>query len=454
MKPRFTFQTLILVALAPLLAGLTGIWAWHVYRSAHRVILDGFDRKLLTLASGTAAFIDGDAHARYQRILPRGAQIAPSAETTSAPAAAPAADTAGIGEFDLQDPFYLRHRRIFTELQRTAKLSYLYTQVYTGGKQIYYVLDGTTTDGYSPPGTIDELPDSTIEPAERVQFLGHPWISPIQSWETWGLIKSCFTPIRTMDGRIIAMAGADVNISIIREKTRWAAFAAILVGLISMLIAGFVSFRVARSLTRPLQKLKESTLWIAAGYYGAKIEASGTREVAALAGTLDQLRVRLDHEGQRVRAWQEEIRGERQSTALAQSLEETLAHLGGAPLADGGICHRGADAVWWYSPTQFDPLSAGCARARHTALALELLAAERPHASLPARLLASQPELAAVACWHDESNTLHFQSRRPVLLRIGATARCIEGPGQLRFGLCPAVQWSAVAPVETGKGET
>src|ERR1035437_8916212 len=67
MKPRFTFQTLILITLAPAVALLTAFWTWQVYRSTYRIILDGFDRKLLTLAGGAAAFTDGDAHGIYQR---------------------------------------------------------------------------------------------------------------------------------------------------------------------------------------------------------------------------------------------------------------------------------------------------------------------------------------------------------------------------------------------------
>lgn len=444
MKPRFTFQTLILAALVPVMAALTGFWAWQMYHSAHRVILDGFDRKLLAVASSTAALIDGDAHARYQRFQPAAALRSPATAVPSRPAAG---DTGSPVEgFDPGDPFYQHYRPIFIKLQSQDRLSYLYTQVYTGGDQIRYILDGTTDDNYSPPGTPDELPPNTIEPAERVQFLGKSWISPIQSWETWGLIKSCFAPIRATDGQVVAMAGADIDISIIRQRTRWAAFSALMVGLVSLILAALVSLRVARTLTRPLQKLKESTLWIAAGYYGAKIEGCGTREVTTLAATLDQLRVRLDEEGRRVLTWQEQIRTERQNTALAQGLEETLSHLGGSALANGGVCTRSPDAVWWYHPTAFDAIAAGCARACPTALALELLAAERPHATLPARLLASHPELEAVACWHDAANTLYYQTRHPVLLRAGATERRIVGAGQLRFGLCPAVQWAEPAP--------
>lgn len=632
MRPRFTFQTLILLAITPVVVVLSAYWAWQAYGSAQRVILQGFDRKLLAIAGGTAEFVDGDAHAAFQRARTiqalaterdgvigfdsnfqelllisssdgRGRPIPspvpgvslrslastpadrtvwglgadgrslytfkiaqvqkPGMLSTSSPlggivfagdellgwngttlfkvdrgtgaltafntqlteplASIAAGDAAhplvgltsdrkaivildaqgrltrrvpllgasssdgsepagppslpqvsaivfsgrqllgagdslvsidlatgvvsrsgfAAGYYDITSPFYEDYGPAFVELQKSSGLTYLYTQVFLGGNRISYMLDGTMTSDFTQPGTLDEAPPEIVDGIERVQFGGRPWISEIQPWENWGLIKSCFMPIRDSNGQTVAMVGADVNIGMIREKTRWAAFRAILIGAASLIVAGGLSFRIARTLKRPLQKLKEATLWIAAGYHGARIEESGTQELKSLASVLDQLRARLDSESTRVGEWRRQIREARQHTALAQALEQCLAHVGGTRLAQGGACHRGNDAVWWFTPEAGEPtLGSDCGRTRHATLALELLAAGRPHASVPSMLLAANPEIEAAACWHEETNTLHYQTRQPVRLCTTTTDRRVNGSGQLRFGVAPDVEWA------------
>ncbi len=635
MKPRFTFQTLILAVLAPVLAAFTALWAWQLYQSTQRVILDGFDRKLLGIAESVGALTDGDGHREYQqrrhvvalaaraggdlvgfdastpgfvavspvtggartlgrtggamfrslawlpgasagyalaadggklaeigsgtaqvarrvalsqplegifaeagglagwrgtavfRIDPAGGEVAPRGfafpEALRAVAADPATsrlyglsqdgsallvlDASGrpirkvalfsesgepaagatppaerlppppllalaciggrvfaagpslvgidpqsglvgraeytTGYFDVEDPFYRRNRAAFISLQKATGLTYLYTQVYLGGKKIYYILDGTTTADYSPPGSGDEVPPATVDGAERVQFIGRSWVSPIQRWATWGLLKSCFTPVRDSAGKVVAMAGADVDITIIRAKSRWALFAALVIGAASLVAAGIVSFRVARALTRPLQQLKESALWIAAGYYGAEIKVAGTREIAALAATLDRLRRRLDEDGRRVQDWREEIRVQREQTALAQTLDQAMSDTVGTSSAS---CRHRADVVWWQARPEPDAVSAACLRARLVLLASELFGTGRAPAELPGLLLASAPDLIASASWQEGTRTLHFQAIAPITVRIDGAIHQLQGSGALRLLRCESLEWLVPDP--------
>src|SRR5437870_2346074 len=85
------------------------------------------------------------------------------------------------------------------------------------------------------------------------------------------------------------MAGADVDISIIRAKTSAALAQVGIVSLISLLLAGFLSMRVARSLTRPLAAAKEAALQVAAGQYDQRIDVDRPRELAEMAAAFNQM---------------------------------------------------------------------------------------------------------------------------------------------------------------------
>lgn len=644
MKSRFTLQSLILMALAPVLIALAALWALHVYRSAHRIILDGFDRKLLAIAGGSAALIDGDAHADFQRrreiaaitplpagglagidlardeivtlnpatggarrlaavpesgirslttlgtsdarllgltldgtavvrydatgatasTLPLSGRLdgmfadgdrllgwvgtdvftidattgtvtptevsfpesfrsisadrasgewygltmdsarvvvtTPAARTVrtlalhvaakpgaaeAAAASEPAREPPPVvlavsfvagklyaacgglatidpqsgeiarggfppGYFDIDDPFFRRYRGAFSSIEKQSGLSFLYTQVYIGEKRIYYVLDGTTGEGYSRPGSTDILPETSQEAAEIVQFVGRPWVSPIQDWQSWGLLKSCFTPVRNSTGKVIAIAGADVDIGVIRRKTRWALTAAILIGIGSVVAAGFVSLRVAHSLTRPLQELKESALWLAAGNYSSRITARGSREIGALAARLDLLRARLEQEHERSHAWLAELRTQRERTSLIHVLDDLTPKTGPAADTTGasGTCTVGGTTVWWFGPDGEDAASAACTRARLAVLVRQLLASGKTPAGTLSLLVASAPALEGAACWESAAQTLHYQVRNPVMLRADGNLFRFEGAGHRSLTTTTGLRWSAALPTQ------
>jgi HAMP domain-containing protein len=648
-KRSFTFQTLIMITLAPLLALATAAWAILVYRSVHTTILRGFDRKLLALAGGTAAFIDGDAHARFQRrrmvraLVPwpdgtlvgadqaQGELIAidtlggvarplaalPSAEVraiaagpnamrllaldadgraltefdprsgvifrrtplageidglfadgadcvgwrgtrlfsidaasgavTARPEEWPepvravavdpvshewaaldrsgsalllldadgrlirkvalhtaadspaggagsavvqqtpppplhvlafqggqlfgagdslfrvdpntgAASRSGLapGFFDVNEPFYRNTRLAVSSLQREAGLSYLYSQVYLGGKRIYYIMDGTTGPAYSPPGTTDELPATSVAGAEAVQFLGRAWMSPIQHWDVWGLLKSCFAPIRDSQGRVVAMAGADVNITAIRQKTRWALFDVVLVGVVVLVAAGFVSLAVTRSLTRPLREIKNSALGIAAGNFQTRVEPRGTREINELAHALNRLSEHLTLEEKRAGDYRRELDGRRRRAALQHVLADMAA---GAESVSCGQPFRlghggrmlGADrrAVLWLMGGSAESSDEGCLQARATELARAMLDAPEAIAAnaIPAVICASLPGLDASGFWSADTRVLYVCCREPwrlVVEEVAGIKRLMlpAGNSSLQVAVEQRVRWA------------
>ena len=227
------------------------------------------------------------------------------------------------GYLDPEHPFYLQHRAPFMRIRAATGLTYLYTSVYLGDDRIYYVLDGTVGDNYSLPGYDDVLPHpENVEGTRQVQLLGRPWISPVQKWEQWGLVKTSSYPISDQAGRTVGIAGADVEISIIREKTRWALFAVLLVGVASLLVASLVSLAIARSITRPLAKLRDRALHLAAGQPLAESHGRRHRETAVLSGTLDKLARRLGEEGKEAVAGEDALWRRRRELLLKRALRE------------------------------------------------------------------------------------------------------------------------------------
>ncbi|MFA5262413.1 MAG: HAMP domain-containing protein [Opitutaceae bacterium] len=303
------------------------------------------------------------------------------------------------GYFSEQDPFYLRYRKALIDTRKAANLTYCYTYVYLGGDMIYYVLDGTEGPDHSLPGSEDRLPDAkSIEGAQWVQFLKRPWVSDIQQWEQWGLLKSSSHPIVNAAGDTVAVAGADVNITIIKEKTRWAVFAVLFVGVGFLVAASFVSLKIAHSLIRPLRSLKESALRIAAGNYSAAIASGNSRETASLARTLGMLGERLAEQQSRSRDYQERLHRRRRHTTLARALEDftarhTIADQASSALSKSatGNCWRGLDGVFWHAPALESEVGAACLRARLTCLGRQLLAAQGEAADIPSAMLASTP---------------------------------------------------------------
>ncbi|HXA14009.1 MAG TPA: hypothetical protein VNW23_02685 [Opitutaceae bacterium] len=344
------------------------------------------------------------------------------------------------GYFTEQHPFYSRYIGAYRSVQKAAGLTYLYTQVYLGGNKIYYGLDGTVGKDHSPPGSADVLPDPSIAGAQQVQFLGQPWDSPIQHWALWGLLKSGFAPIFDAGGKVVAMSGADVDITIILEKTHWALFAVLFVGVGTFAAGGMVSFKVAQGLTRPLRQIKDSALWIAAGYYGAGAEAPRTREIATLAGTLNALSARLQEQEKRSRAYQKQLFDERSRASLQRALVDfSTTTSAGFPagvsvrrLASGraasalsGTCWQPAGGLLWLGESGADSLAAACWQARATSLARTLLTqagSEMQPEKILESMLAGVPGVAAVAYWRADSRTLHVRAVRETHLLLAKPA--------------------------------
>jgi HAMP domain-containing protein len=323
MKP--TLRTTVLFALIPTLVLLTVFQAIRVHDSIYAVILEGFDRKLLAVGQAITARLDGDVHAARQSVLrENAADKRPSmpSETTDADLVSEESietspeDEDFTGLFNPEHPYFVSHRDVFQLLREELGLTYLYTQVFMGGDQIVYMLDGTEGEDWVPPGSSDQLPEDSIDGISKVQAMGIPWVTGLLEWDNWGLIKASYTPIRNSRGESVAMVGADVDISIVRTKTRQALFSVLLFGVLMIAVSLLISLLISRSLTRPIDKLRDVALGIAAGNSTDQVVRSHLREVDTLAVTLDQLSQNLAEQQRRAQFYHQRLQSVRQLSEI------------------------------------------------------------------------------------------------------------------------------------------
>ena len=276
-------ESAVKLSLATSLIAVT-LWLGHfTYQDLYRVILDGFDRKLKAISTSTASFIDGDLH-RGLEIPFIGHDLVLDPETLEA------------------DYVYQSFVQPMKQIRDQAGITYLYTQIpHENPDYCRYILDATEGEEHSLIGTEDELPPESSSGQRLVLNRGQIYLSPVRSWRQWGLLKVAFAPIFDRKGEISALAGADVNITVIREKTRAGLLRVLATGTVTLVIGLVVAVHIGRRIVGPVAKVREAALALAAGRHAESIEPGHLAELRDLAhnlndvgGTLAETAARLE----------------------------------------------------------------------------------------------------------------------------------------------------------------
>ena len=257
-------QGLVLRTFLPAVLIVAMSLAVLVYNLQYAVILDGFDRKLITTSAVAGAMIDPTDHDWLMQQAQAGADPE-RVESTEA---------------------YRRNVEPMQRIRAKLGLTYLYTQALGGGGDIYYILDSSFGDDHSTIGSEDDLPAETVTGLRNAEAQGTVYISPIEYQKQWGLLKTAAAPVYGVDGRITATAGADVNISVIHVATQNALFASAMIGLLSILLCLFATLQIMRRIAHPIGALKLEALRIAAGDHAPPAEIHKPREAGALRNAL------------------------------------------------------------------------------------------------------------------------------------------------------------------------
>lgn len=333
------------------------------------------------------------------------------------------------GYFSESDPWFARYRPHYIKTGELAGLTFLYTEVYLGDNQLRYILDGSLGDDHSPPGTLDEVPPESISDVRMAQLTGQPFVSDIREWEEWGLIKVSAAPIHGSDGRVVALAGADVDIGVIRDKTRFALFAVIFVGATLLVLAGSVSYRVSQGMTRPLREIKDSALRIAAGYHGTRVAHDSGDEIGQLAQSLNALSTRLAARARQSQSYQQALNSGREQVALQHALVDMATQgVGRLPprltqsrdTGDIGIHGDGSTAlIWQLVAPDYGSVEVGIEHVRLQRLAAAMLARQNGATTL-SNLFLTMPRIAAIGCWDATASTLDLRCRGDLALVLTA----------------------------------
>ena len=260
-------QTLLLRTFLPAVLLLAIALAILVYNLQFSVILDGFDRKLITTSALTGAMIDPEDH---DWLLQE----------------AKAGNDPNITELNER---YIRNVEPMQRIRSKLGLTYLYTQALGGSGDIFYILDSSIGDEHSQIGSEDELPAETVKGLINAEEHATVFVSPIEYQKQWGLLKTSAAPVYGANGEITATAGADVNISVIQVATQNALFASAMIGIISILACLVVTLQIMRRIARPIETLKHEALRFAAGNHAPPAEIRRPREVARLRNALAEV---------------------------------------------------------------------------------------------------------------------------------------------------------------------
>lgn len=246
-----------------------------------------------------------------------------------------------------QSPIYLRYVAAMRSLHNFADTKYLYTQRLDDQSHITYGLDATIGVGHTPLLYLDTLPQDSIDGVANLLENGTPYISDIQEWDQWGLLKSAYAPIFDPDsGTVFAMAGADIDISAIRFETHRALVVTIGAGIALMIAAGAYSLIISRQLTDPLNAIREGALRAAAGHYRQKLSVARPQELRDLALGFSASTVSIDELIQSSARQAEHRRHKHAEAALDTRL---------ARLVEPS--HRSSDRAWGSSGSQENPAS-------------------------------------------------------------------------------------------------
>ena len=108
---------------------------------------------------------------------------------------------------------------------------------------------------------------------------------------------SAFHPLRDRQGRVVAVLGADQRASDLQVEARERLKSTLLSGFAAAAVAVLLSFFLARSVTRPLKLMAESTSEIAAGNLNICLNIHSRDEVGELADSFNQMVERLSAGG-------------------------------------------------------------------------------------------------------------------------------------------------------------
>jgi HAMP domain-containing protein len=388
-----------------------------------------------------------------------------------------------IGYRSEPSPLYQQYVRPMRKVRIKLNVTYIYTQIPAEGKWIQYVLDETPAisknappgaSDHSPIGTPDIMTDADAQGVKDVMEHHAVYLSDIQAWDKWGILKSAYIPIYSYENpdKVVGMTGTDINVGIIRVKTSTALAKVGIAALAALLIGTLISYVIARRLTQPIAEVKEVAIQVASGQYGHKIDVKEPKELADLATAFNMMSETLEENVREMTAANRSLEQRRRKQELFRALSgltednysqepERLAYawLGGAndPRDASGfvVSQDGSRLLAWIGEPSDDPLQTVKTRSDISVVAEKLLNRRPDWDALQSSLKEMYVDTVRCFVYMDaRGGRVHAIARRPapaLLLDSDGTTKSLDLQASSEIRLAEGEAFLLTSAIDNGR---
>ncbi len=225
---------------------------------------------------------------------------------------------------DETSAMYQKYIKPMNEIKVALNLTYHYTLNLLYGDEennTVYIFDVNEGNEYTPIGSYDFMDHEDLLGAEDVMLRDKSYIGDVKLWEKWGLLKVAYAGIKNKEGKVVAVAGTDIDITIIKAKTHKALIYSITIGLIALVLTVLASYYIAIKIIKPIEKLKTSALKIAAGKYDEKVLIESPSELSTLSNEFNYMSDQLTNKIKNFKSYSIEVKNRKLSQILCTKLE-------------------------------------------------------------------------------------------------------------------------------------
>jgi methyl-accepting chemotaxis protein len=224
---------------------------------------------------------------------------------------------------DETSKMYQKYIKPMTDIKVALNLTYHYTFNLLYGDEennAFYIFDVNEGNEYTPIGSYDFMDHEDLLGAEDVMLRDKSYIGKVKLWEKWGLLKVAFAGVKDKNGNVVAIAGTDIDITIIKEKTHEALTHSITIGLIALILSIIASYYIAKKIIKPINEIKASALKIAAGKYDEKVIIKSPIELNNLSNEFNDMSDQLTNKLKNFKTYSFEVKDKKLSKILHKKL--------------------------------------------------------------------------------------------------------------------------------------
>lgn len=179
--------------------------------------------------------------------------------------------------------YYHELRETLNLFRETTGLNYLYTmnrKEVNGEYEYYYVVDGMPIEEASALGDTEDISDY---PAMEKAFETGTMQVEMTNTEEWGALVTTYHPIKTSNGDLIGIIGADLDATDVYETMSKDRSTLFLYTLVILVISLAIIFYFTTSLLKPLKTLTDQVQRVGEGDLSTEIQIKRTDEIGMLA---------------------------------------------------------------------------------------------------------------------------------------------------------------------------